>query len=136
MTGCLNLPGFDLPPDQPARFAVLGLLRDPAKVFPQPNGSVLLQVVITQHLAAHPEAHCVLATYRYPVLGCATATLQNAKSRAAQLVAGAEVVALGSALFPGEYLGEPVLVLADVAGITLQHPTPAHHRAGLFTQEE
>ena len=45
MNDCLALPGFEPPPDQPARFAVMGLLRDPAKVYPQPNGSVLLQVV-------------------------------------------------------------------------------------------
>ena len=134
MNGCL--PGFEPPPDQPARFAVMGLLRDPAKVYPQPNGSVLLQVVITQSLAAHPEARCVLATYRYPDLGCPAATMQSAKSKAVPLVAGAEVVALGSALFPGEYLGEPLLVLADVAGIALQHPAPAHPRAGLCTQED
>lgn len=136
MNACLNLPGFEPPPDQPARFAVMGLLRDPAKVYPQPNGSVLLQVVITQHLAAHPEARCVLATYRYPDLGCAAATMQSAKSKAAQLPAGAEVVALGSALYPGEYRGEPFMVLAEVAGITLQHPAPARPRAGLCTQEE
>lgn len=134
MNGCL--PGFEPPPDQPARFAVMGLLRDPAKVYPQPNGSVLLQVVITQSLAAHPEARCVLATYRYPDLGCPFATMQSAKSKAAQLPANAEVVAVGSALFPGEYLGELFMVLADVAGITLQNPAPARHRAGLCTQEE
>ena len=131
-----SLPGFGPPPDQPARFAVMGLLRDPAKVYPQPGGSVLLQVVITQALAAHPEARCVLATYRYPALGCPAATLQSAKSKAAHLVAGAEVVALGSALYPGEYLGEPFMVLAEVAGITLQHPAPARHRAGLCTHED
>lgn len=131
-----SLPGFEPPPDQPARFAVMGLLRDPAKVYPQPCGSVLLQVVITQHLAAHPEACCVLATYRYPALGCPAATVQSAKSKAAQLLAGAEVVALGSALFPGEYQGEPFMVLAEVAGITLQSPALARDRAGLCTQEE
>lgn len=131
-----SLPGFEPPADQPARFAVMGLLRDPAKVYPQPNGSVLLQVVITQSLAAHPDARCVLATYRYPDLGCPAATMQSAKSKAAPLVAGAEVVAVGSALFPGEYLGEPLLVLAEVAGITLQHPAPVRNRAGLCTQED
>jgi hypothetical protein len=131
-----SLPGFEPPPDQPARFAVMGLLRDQAKVYPQPNGSVLLQVVINQHLAAHPEARCVLATYRYPALGCPAATVQSAKSKAAQLPAGTEVVAVGSALYPGEYLGEPFMVLADVAGITLQSPASAQHRAGLCTQQE
>lgn len=136
MTACLSLPGFERPADQPARFAVLGLLRDAARVYLHPGGSVLLQVVITQSLASHPEARCVLATYRYPDLGFPAATMQSAKSKAAHMVPGAEVVAMGSALYPGEYLGEPFMVLAEVAGITLQHPAPARHCAGLCANEE
>lgn len=133
MTGaqaCL-LPELAPPPDQPdqpARFAVMGLLRDRAKVYPQPDGSVLLQVVITQSLSRHPDARHVLATYRYPALGCPATTLLAAKTKAADMGIGAEVVALGSALYPGEYHAEPVLVLAEVAGIALQTAPPA--RAG------
>lgn len=127
MTGaqaCL-LPELAPPPDQPARFAVMGVLRDRAKVYPQPGGQVLLQVVITQSLSAHPDARHVLATYRYPDMGCPATTLLAAKTKAADMVIGAEVIALGSALFPGEYHGEPFMVLADVAGIALQSPAPA-----------
>lgn len=134
MTGaqaCL-LPELAPPPDQPARFAVMGLLRDRAKVYPQPDGSVLLQVVITQSLSAHPEARHVLATYRYPALGCPATTLLAAKTKAADMGIGAEVVALGSALFPGEYHAEPFMVLADVAGIALQNPAPA--RSGHYQE--
>lgn len=133
MTGaqaCL-LPELAPPPDQPARFAVLGLLRDAARVYPQPNGAVLLQVVITQSLARRPEACHVLATFHYPDMGCPATTALAAKTRAASMPAGAEVVALGSALYPAEYHGEPMLVLADVAGIALQTPPPAragHHQ--------
>ena len=131
MTGaqaCL-LPELAPPPDQPARFAVMGVLRDRAKVYPQPDGSVLLQVVITQSLSRHPDARHVLATYCYPGRDCPATTLMAAKTKAADMVIGAEVVALGSALFPGEYHTEPVLVLADVAGIALQSPAPARKGA-------
>jgi len=116
------LPELAPPPDQPARFAVLGVLRDRAKVYPQPNGRVLLQVVITQSLTAHPEARHVLATYIYPASACNATTLLHAQTKAAGMRIGTEVVALGGALYPGEYHGEDVLVLADVAGIALQQP--------------
>ncbi len=120
---CL-LPELAPPADQPARFAVMGLLRERARVYTQPNGRVQLQVCITQHLAAHPAARPVLATYAFPDLGCPNTTALAARAKAAAMVAGAEVVALGSALYPGEYHGEPFLVLADVAGIALQSPPP------------
>lgn len=106
-------------PDQPARFAVMGLLRQAARTYSCTGGAVVLEVLITQHLQLHPEARHVLARLRYPDCGAPNATMHAAHSKARRLPAGAEVVCVGGALYGGRYQGEPVTVLDDVRAIEL-----------------
>ena len=112
---CL-LPELAIPPDTPARFAVMGKLRDPARVFVS-AGRVLLEVVITQHLQQHHDARHVLAIWVYPNLGDLVDTERAARALAARMPSHTEVVATGSALYPGSFHGMPVNLLDHVAGI-------------------
>lgn len=106
-------------PDQPARFAVMGLLRQAARTYACTGGAVVLEVLVRQHLQMHPDARDVLVRYRYPDQGCPNTTALVASNKAARMPAGAEVVCSGSALYPGHYHGAPVTVLDDVRGIEL-----------------
>lgn len=105
-------------PDQPARFAVMGLLAQHARVWVSPGGAVLLQVLIAQHLQAHPEARHVLATLNVGSDSAdSNAMADRAEALAARLRRGTEVVATGGAMLPGEYHGDPVNVLHDVRSV-------------------
>ncbi len=105
------------PPDQPARFAVMGLLREPARTYTRTDGRTVLEVVITQHLQGLPEARHVLARYLYPDHGCPATTAMVAARKVRGMPAGTEVVALGGALYTGQHRGQPVTVLGHVRGI-------------------
>ena len=116
------LPELQPPPSQPLHCAVMGVLRERARFYPHSDGTCSVQVLITQFLLGKPEAHHVLATYRHPDLGCPHATRAAAQSQADAMRTGAEVIACGSALYPGEWLGDPVLVLGDVTSLRLHNP--------------
>ena len=124
------LPELVIPADQPARFAVMGKLRDPAKVFVS-GARVLVEVVITQFLRGNPDARHVLAIWVYPDLGDLHETERAARELAARMPSHTEVVATGSALYPGTWHGTPVNLLDDVAGIApaaqLNQSTAARH---------
>lgn len=112
------LPDLQPPPDTPCRFAVMGLLRDQAKVYVSGN-RVLIEVVVMQHLQQHPEARHVVAAWVYPWMGDLLSTEKAARALAARMAAHAEVVVTGSALYPGTYHGTPVSLLDSVGGIAL-----------------
>ncbi len=115
-------------PDQPARWCVLGVLLDKARVGVSPAGLVSLQVLIVQRLARQPEARPVLAR-RVFGQGNTTAAQYAAHHQAGQLLPGREVLVVGSCLHPGLYRGQPVLVLDDVTSIELHTPERLSHAA-------
>ena len=125
----LALPMVTVPPDQPARFAVWGLLDEDAHVYVQ-QGRVHLQVLVAQHLQRHPQARHVLATYVYPDTGTPAATELAAHSRARAMRCRTEVVISGQALVPGVHAGRPINVLHDVVAIRLADEAIAHHHTG------
>ena len=113
------------PPDQVPRFAVWGLLEEDARVFTS-HGFVHLQVLVAQHLQAHPEARHVLATYVYPDHGTPQATEIAAHSAARRMRTRSEVIVSGQALVPGTYAGKPVSRLLEVRGIRLADEVIQH----------
>jgi hypothetical protein len=92
---------------------------------------VLVEVLITQFLRGNPDARHVLAIWPYPDLGDLLETERAARQLAARMPARTEVVATGSALYPGTWHGTPVNLLDDVAGIAptaqINTTTPARH---------
>lgn len=104
-------------PDVQPRLAVWGLLAEDARHFTSAAGGHHLQVVIAQHLGAHPQACPVLATYHYPDQGTPNATGAAAHSAASRLRRGAEVVVSGAGQYPHFHNGRPVMALAQVQSI-------------------
>jgi len=113
------LPELAPPADQPARFAVWGLLDQDAHVFVARDGTVQIQVVVRQHLQSFPEASHVLATYTHPPLDSVQATELAAHAMARRMRTCAEVVVTGSGLVPGVHRGRCVSVLLEVRGLCL-----------------
>lgn len=118
------LPSLAPLPDQPARWCVMGLLQEDARVWTTPSGQVFLEVLITQRLERHPDAAPVWATRLFPE-GNPTAAKIAAQHQAATMRQGTEVLAVGSCLRPGTHRGAPVLLLGDVAAITVHHAPQA-----------
>jgi len=115
--------------DVPCRFGVWGVLRESGRTFVAVDGTVQLQVLLTQHLRAHPEARHVLATYHYPDLGCANTTAMTARAKAARLPAGTEVIVIGVGLEPALHHGERVMRIVDCLGIEAVDRIQNHHTA-------
>lgn len=118
------LPELVTLPDQPARWCVMGLLHEDARVLVMPSGHVSLQVLITQRLERHPDAVPVLAVRQFPAGNSAAAQI-SAHHQADRMRQGTEVLAVGSCLRPGSHRGARVLVLDEVVCITLHEPTRA-----------
>jgi hypothetical protein len=99
-------------------------------------GDVL--VLVHQHIAYHPQAWPVLATW-HPALHCGPEHARQAALRLVQqLPAGAAVVVLGVGLEATHHHGQPVLRLMDVLGIrpaeqTMPKPPRSEH---LFSTQE
>jgi hypothetical protein len=124
-----TLAGLELwaPREQPARFAVWGLLDEDAHVYVQ-AGRVHLLVVVAQHLQRHPEAQHVVADYVYPDDGRPLAAIElDAEGRARLMRCRTEVVVSGQVLVPSIWRGSPCSRLVDVLSIRLADEAIAAH---------
>lgn len=117
-----------MPPvaDESPRFAIHGVVVHRPELRHTTAGTVVLQLLVAQHLHHHPHAHPVLVTWVYPDLGCPNATAQAAKSRAAALPAGTEVLVVGCGLEVARLEGAPVLQLIHCERI--EAAATVHHR--------
>lgn len=120
--------------------AVLGRLAAPARLLPDPDDETfpLIEVLVHQQVAQHPQAWPVLALWDYPRhLGAAMA-YQRAAALANALTTGAEVVVRGRGLEAAHHEGKPCLRLMDVMGVArierTRETNPAPAGADLFAQ--
>jgi hypothetical protein len=127
-----TLAGIEPPPlaEQPVHFAVMGLLREDARVFARPGCITVLRVVVAQHLQQHPEARHIVADYVYPDLGCPNATAAAAHDKAGRLAMHDEVVLRGTGLEPCLLHGERVLRLIHCIGIERADSINPQRRGG------
>lgn len=126
-----SLDGMPPVADEAPRFAIHGVVMHRPELRHTSAGTVVLQMLVAQHLHHHRTAHPVLVTWVYPDLGCPNATAQAAKSKAASLVPGAEVLVVGCGLEVARLEGAAVLQLIHCESI--QPAAAVHHR---FTHPE
>ncbi|WP_428421921.1 hypothetical protein [Methylibium sp.] len=101
-------------PDVLPKVGALGVLLRDAQVYTCTNGLPRISALVQQHAATHPKAPPLLVELAYPDLGCPNATHQAASTKAHQLRAGVQVVALGYGIEPAMQRGESVLRLINV----------------------
>lgn len=126
-----SLDGMPPIADESPRFAIHGTVLHRPELRHTTAGGVVMQLLISQHLHHHPHAHPVLVVWKYPDLGCPNATAQAAKSRAASLPPGTEVLVVGCGLEVDRHEGAPVLHLLHCEAI--QPAAQVHDR---FTHPE
>jgi hypothetical protein len=105
---------------EPVKCCFIGRLAEAALVVPHPEHPEYagVQVRVQQHVAYHPQACPVLATWHPPRLAGGPAhALAFSTALAATLHAGTEVVVLGIGLEATHHHAEPVLHVLRVLGI-------------------
>jgi hypothetical protein len=104
---------------EPLQGALGGLLAEGARLLTDSDDGtrVIVQVLVQQHVALHPQVWPLLAEWHYPNHCGPAVALQRAVALVARLPAGTEVVVCGRGVEAWHHAGKPCLRLMDTRGI-------------------